>query len=96
MPIRIQRKRIRGWKKPTGAVNCTRPGMYGNPFKIGEPLIINAAVAKKAFEHWIEISPPGKVLALMAKKELKGKDLMCFCSLDEPCHVDVLLRIANE
>lgn len=27
--------------------------------------------------------------------ELKGKNLMCFCSLDKPCHADVLLKIAN-
>jgi hypothetical protein len=26
---------------------------------------------------------------------LKGKNLACFCGLDEPCHGDVLLEIAN-
>ena len=26
---------------------------------------------------------------------LRGKDLACWCALDEPCHADVLLRIAN-
>lgn len=30
-----------------------------------------------------------------ARKELKGKNLACFCPLDEPCHADVLLKIAN-
>jgi len=25
-------------------------------------------------------------------EELKGKDLACFCSLDSPCHVDVILE----
>lgn len=30
------------------------------------------------------------------RRELKGKNLMCFCSTDSPCHGDVLLRIANE
>lgn len=28
--------------------------------------------------------------------ELRGKDLMCWCRLDEVCHADELLRIANE
>jgi len=28
--------------------------------------------------------------------ELRGKNLACFCPLDQPCHADVLLRIANE
>jgi hypothetical protein len=27
--------------------------------------------------------------------ELKGKNLACFCSLDKPCHADVLLELAN-
>lgn len=26
---------------------------------------------------------------------LKGKNLSCFCSLEKPCHADVLLNIAN-
>ena len=27
--------------------------------------------------------------------ELRGKDLCCWCPLDQPCHADVLLEIAN-
>ena len=27
--------------------------------------------------------------------ELTGHDLMCFCPLDQPCHADVLLELAN-
>jgi hypothetical protein len=30
-----------------------------------------------------------------AKRELRGKNLACWCALDEPCHADVLLEIAN-
>ena len=33
--------------------------------------------------------PPGHVTAL------RGKNLACFCPLDQPCHADVLLEIAN-
>ena len=29
------------------------------------------------------------------KRELRGKDLACWCALDQPCHADVLLEIAN-
>lgn len=32
-PIRIQRRRIKGWKKPDNAVVVTRPTRYGNPFQ---------------------------------------------------------------
>lgn len=29
------------------------------------------------------------------KAELRGKNLACWCPLDQPCHADVLLEIAN-
>lgn len=28
--------------------------------------------------------------------ELKGKNLACWCSLDQPCHAHVLIRLANQ
>lgn len=28
--------------------------------------------------------------------ELKGKNLSCWCNLNEPCHADVLLEFANK
>ena len=27
--------------------------------------------------------------------ELRGKNLACWCPLDQPCHADVLLELAN-
>lgn len=39
----------------------------------------------------------GFQLAQVAGRLLHGKDyLACWCSLEKPCHVDVLLRIANQ
>lgn len=29
------------------------------------------------------------------RRELAGRDLVCWCPLDQPCHADVLLKIAN-
>lgn len=31
-PVRIQRRRTTGWKKPEGAVSVARPTRFGNPF----------------------------------------------------------------
>lgn len=31
-----------------------------------------------------------------ARRELRGLNLACFCSLDGPCHVDALLEVAND
>jgi hypothetical protein len=30
-----------------------------------------------------------------ARRILRGHDLACFCPLDQPCHADVLLELAN-
>lgn len=30
-----------------------------------------------------------------AREELLGKNIACWCPLDQPCHADVLLKIAN-
>lgn len=44
--------------------------------------------------------PKGKIPARMTtiedvRRELHGKDLACWCPLDQPCHADVLLEWAN-
>jgi hypothetical protein len=28
--------------------------------------------------------------------KLRGKNLACWCPLDQPCHADVLLELANQ
>lgn len=33
-PKRIQRKRVKGWKMPSNTKSVTRPGKWGNPFKV--------------------------------------------------------------
>jgi len=30
------------------------------------------------------------------RRELRGKDLVCWCKLSQECHADLLLEIANE
>jgi len=30
------------------------------------------------------------------RKELSGHDLVCWCAIDEPCHADVLIDVAND
>ena len=40
---------------------------------------------------------PGTVPHLRAylREKLRGKDLACWCALDQPCHADVLLEIIS-
>ncbi|WP_026986535.1 DUF4326 domain-containing protein [Fodinicurvata fenggangensis] len=38
---------------------------------------------------------PTRTAILERLPELRGRDLACWCSLDKPCHADVLLDLAN-
>jgi hypothetical protein len=33
--------------------------------------------------------------AALLRGDLRGRDLACWCPLDQPCHADVLLELAN-
>lgn len=46
----------------------------------------------KKYEAWLIKNAE---LLAACKLELKGKDLLCYCS-PLPCHGDVLLRMANK
>jgi hypothetical protein len=89
MPVRIQRKRMKGWKAPEGAVYVGRPTKWGNPFSIE---MYGRDLALRNYRRHME--GLGQIGALQLSA-IRGKDLMCFCPLDQPCHADVLLEIAN-
>lgn len=36
-----------------------------------------------------------KAAITAALPEIRGKNLACWCGLDQPCHADVLLELAN-
>jgi len=40
--------------------------------------------------------PACLTLGELAAVFLRGKDLACWCPLDQPCHADVLLELAND
>ena len=67
-----------------------RPSVWGNPFEIGREGTRDQVIAK--YEAWAKSNPD---LVAKAKLELRGKNLVCWCS-PLPCHGDVLLRIAND
>lgn len=95
MPVRIQRRRSKGWRMPEGAVYVGRPTKWGNPFGAGHSRM-NASDRRDAvdlFRGWVVgLLSNGTGYPLGA---LRGKDLACWCPLDQPCHADVLLELAN-
>lgn len=91
-PKRIQRKRISGWKMPANTVSVSRPGKFGNPWK-PERFSTVCATAKEAVDLFRKHELPK--LRADAVKELRGKNLACWCPLHMPCHADLLLEVAN-
>ena len=89
-PKRVQQRRIKGWRKPESAISVARPHKWGNPFVVGTPGVPDAKTAVRLYREWL---PESSLLSQMS--ELAGHDLMCFCPLDQPCHADVLLELAN-
>ena len=75
---------------PEGAVYIGRGSKYGNPFRIG-PDGTRDEVCEK-YAEMIEADPERKE---GFAKELRGKDLACFCS-PKRCHGDYLLKISSE
>ena len=89
--IRVQLSRQKGWKMPPNTVKVSRPGKWGNPFLVGKEYTVFEAVNQ--FENALILGKL-KITVEDVRREIKGKNLACWCA-SSPCHADVLLRIAN-
>lgn len=105
-PVRIQRSRAKGsrLRAPNALpiVCVSRPSKWGNPFsealgsasKTQKASVRAASVAR--FRRALRSNDPALSFGVeQVRKELRGKNLACWCPLDEPCHADVLLEVAN-
>ena len=90
-PERIQRKRSKGWRLPPNTVCVSRPGKWGNPFSQCTQAD-NAAVFRS---YALGNTLAAVRLREIARRELRGKNLACWCKPGTPCHADTLLEIAN-
>jgi len=111
IPQRLQLSRKKGWRMPANTLKVDRTSQWGNPYMIGRP-ISGKAVRKWAFvieATDVQAVDRAEAVQLFAdllfkdrnaqskvKRALVGKHLACWCSLDGPCHADVLLQVANE
>lgn len=84
---------------PDGAVYVGRPTQFGNPFACFDRSREEHARVVGEYRRWIA-SDDAAVLRARARRELVGKDLVCWCRCPSdsdplPCHAEVLLWIAN-
>lgn len=77
---------------PKGAVYVGRPTRWGNPYHVSG--VTTAAAAVELYRDYLRRAPSqGEVT--QGLERLRGKNLACWCPLDQPCHADVLLELAN-
>lgn len=93
-PQRIELKRTKGWRMPPNTVKVDRSTRWGNPSRIGDEGIADAAHAVATFRAYTEGSDASFYRAHV-RSHLAGRNLACWCKLGEPCHADVLLELAN-
>jgi len=84
---RVQRLRKRGWRMPENAVYVGRPTKWGNPFKVGIDGNLDEVLQKYEKYLKVRINLDPHFLS-----PLRGKDLACWCPLNQPCHADILLK----
>lgn len=76
---------------PKDTIYVGRPSKWGNPWSIGGTYngkILNRRDVIRLYTDFILTTN------LLNVKELKGKDLVCWCA-PQPCHADILLKLAN-
>ena len=107
-PVRIQLSRRKGFnlqacsREINGleAVNCSRPGKWGNPWPVGKSgpdgrIAPDNEGAKGMFEDMLADPEQRAAVGYPADlSHLRVKNLACWCPLDAPCHCDVLLEKA--
>jgi hypothetical protein len=92
---------------PPNTVSVARPHEFGNPWRVGRDGDAAHCVAEfrrcltgKRVMAW-PLADDDKERALYLPSDdyvaeiLRGKNLACWCPLDQPCHADVLLELAN-
>jgi len=90
--LRIQKKNFYdySWKSNPNAIQVCRPSKYGNPFKIVD---YGLETCLQKYEEWLRehLTVDPEFL-----EPLRGKDLVCYCHLDKPCHADIILKLLSE
>lgn len=87
-PFRVQLSRAKGWRMPPNTVKVDRTTRYGNDF-----IMAHEGTRQLAIDSFRNVAEGNAEVGFY--EPLRGKNLACWCSLDKPCHADVLLDLAN-
>jgi Domain of unknown function (DUF4326) len=93
MAIRVERKRTKGWKMPPNTIYVGRPTRWANPYGRSQFTAIEHCV--DAYRRYLLANQASAERFRLPVASLRGKNLACWCPLNQPCHADVLLELAN-
>ena len=95
---------------PEGGIRCDRASPWGNPYRVvrdnagwwcmldrqrGLLFASERAARAQAVMLHRELIERDPGLLAAARHALRGRDLGCWCALDEACHVDTWLALVN-
>ena len=88
---RVQLRRTKGWRIPPNTVVVSRPSKWGNPHPVGFCGLCGVTHTRTEAVDLFRCDAVN-----LPVEQLRGKNLGCWCKLDDACHADVLLELANE
>ena len=88
------------------AAKVDRTTKCGNPYRVGDrdhnnDLIEDTKDAVDAFRALVDDSLDAEAMTgtkmpiLEDIRALRGKNIACWCGLEDPCHGDIVLKVAN-
>jgi len=98
MPL-VYSKRVESKVYPPDAVYVGRPTKFGNQFIVGKDG--DQTFCATEYYLWLLNTKEGQEMAQVAREELSGKDLICWCvdGIDDSgpllCHAQALMKVAN-
>ncbi|MBS7699201.1 MULTISPECIES: DUF4326 domain-containing protein [unclassified Chelatococcus] len=104
MPERVQLRRAKGWRMPPNTAKVDRSTKWGNPWTIAKAREAGylgtddelRAMCVQCFRNAMVNGLPAVDRIRADLRQLRGKNLACWCPPDQPCHADILLEFANK
>ncbi len=107
VPQRVQLSRQRGWRIPPNTVVVSRPAAWGNRYRLGRHVVhidgrgVSPETREQCvelFEEWLRywVEHVDSRVRDSMFRDLRGKNLACWCAHSHRCHADVLLEYANK
>lgn len=91
-PIRIQRKRSKGWRMPPNTKSVTRPGMFGNPYAVEPATLTDENGSRKV---WMVTGAVVPALVFATKLEAATEAVRLYRAALKPRHIAAMRRVLS-